>query len=58
MYFNDDDEKGDRVFISKRKRTNTRRDREREERECECSSVPPRSVGLHPQTILGRNTFD
>ena len=58
LYFNDHDETGDRVFISNGKRTNTRRDREREERECECSSAPPRSVGLHPQTILGRNTFD
>jgi len=52
LYFNDDDEKGDRVFISNGKKTNTRRDREREERECECSSAPPRSVGLHPNNRL------
>ena len=32
LYFNDNDEKGDRVFISDGKRTNTRRDRERGER--------------------------
>ncbi len=52
LYFNDDDETGDRVFISNGKRTNTRRDREREKRES--ASVAQRrreaSVYIHKQS--------
>ncbi len=45
-------------FLYKTERGQTHGETERERRECECRSAPPRSVGLHPQTILGRNTFD